>query len=271
MISEEEIRKVQQKHLQDYSEKKVNEGNSVVHRQSPSGQLPPHPSNDGAGVAERQLNQPDHLMSHSTPERQACNSGGMNHTTPEVTPPPSQKHSHHPAIDTNPKRESTGKALQSVEFPVVDVRSLMQKVTLQDADHQLLPLMTGVDEESLMKVGRWGEEFVYTFLKAKGRLPDGRTFQSIQWVNENSESANPYDIEIEVANEKIYIEVKSTTSAHKELVAISWRELKFAEEQHGNFHLYRVYRAGKVTTELCWLENLFNYLQNNPVRFFFEL
>jgi len=108
---------------------------------------------------------------------------------------------------------------------------------------------------------------VYTFLKAKGRLPDGRAFQSIQWVNENSESANPYDIEIEVANEKIYIEIKSTTSAHKELVAISWRELKFAEEQSGNFHLYRVYRAGKVTTELCWLENLFNYLQNNPVRF----
>lgn len=271
VISEEEIRKVQQKHLQDYSEKKVNEGNSVVHRQSPSRQLPPHSSNDGAGVAERQLNQSDHLMSHSTPERQACNLGGMNHTTPEVTASPSQKHHHHPAIDTNPKRESTGKTFQSVEFPVVDIRSLMQKVALQDADHQLLPLMTGVDEESLMKVGRWGEEFVYTFLKAKGGLPDGRKFQSIQWVNENNESENPYDIEIEVANEKIYIEVKSTTSAHKELAAISWRELKFAEEQSGNFHLYRVYRAGKATTELCWLENLFNYLQNNPVRFFFEL
>ena len=267
-ISKEEIRQVQQKHLHDHSEL-VNEGNSVVH---PSRQLS-HTSTEGAGVPERQFSQPDHLISHSTSERQTSNLGGTNHTAPErMALPPSQKEHHHPAIDIRHEHKSAWKAFQNVQdFPVVDIRPLMHTVALQDADHLLLPPMAGVDEESLKKVGRWGEQFVYTFLKAKGRLPDGREFQSIHWANENEESANPYDIEVQIENEKVYIEVKSTSSARKELVAISWQELKFAEEQGGRYHLYRVYSAGKASKELCWLEDLFNYLQNNPVRFFFEL
>ena len=279
VIGKEEIQQVRQKHLQDVDGDQK-EGELAVHHYPASKQ-------QITDATQKKFNRSEEPMSPgasesrsaepmSAPNRPMSNLGHATHsTTPEIVPPlPIQKQQHHhPGTNPSQKYESqTWKASHHTGLPVVDIRSLMQRVALQDTDHQLLPLIAeDQDEDSRKKVGRWGEEFVYTLLKAKRKLPDGRQFQSIQWVNENSESSKPYDIEIQVENEHIYIEVKSTASAHKELAVISWRELKFAEEQNRHFHLYRVYSAGKASKELFWLENLFSYLQNNPVRFFFEL
>lgn len=284
VIGKEEIQQVRQKHLQDVDGDQK-EGKPAVHHYPASKQQ----ISTSTDATKKKFNNSDEPTSPGASERQFVHSAepmsatdrptsNLRHAThsatPEIVAPlPIQKQHHpHPATNTSQKHESTWKASHNTGFPVVDIRSLMQRVALQDTDHQLLPLIAeDQDEDSRKKVGRWGEEFVYTLLKAKRKLPDGRQFHSIQWVNENSESSKPYDIEIQVENEHIYIEVKSTASAHKELAVISWRELKFAEEQSEHFHLYRVYSAGKASKELFWLENLFSYLQNNPVRFFFEL
>ena len=142
------------------------------------------------------------------------------------------------------------------------------------------------DPESIKRIGHWGEEYVYMVLSRRRCLPSGRKIASIDWVNETSESGKPYDIEVTLEKEetrgeeesndeedgtKVFIEVKSTASSSKDLVAFSWNELKFAEQESGSYHLYRVYHAGMKTPRLCQLENLTHYLKDRGVRMVFLL
>lgn len=150
-----------------------------------------------------------------------------------------------------------------------------------------LPVLEDLDDpESIQRIGRWGEEFVYAELSRHRCLPSGRKIASIDWVNENSESGKPYDIAVTLEKEErketedrgdkedspmVYIEVKSTASSSKDIVAFSWGELKFAEQENEGYHLYRVYHVGTTTPRLCQLQNLTNYLQNRGVRMVFML
>ena len=134
------------------------------------------------------------------------------------------------------------------------------------------------DEESRFKVGRWGEQYVFIILQKKGHLPDGSRIKSISWLNEDKETDKPYDIVVELESDSssqqfrtVYIEVKSTAADEKELVSISWTQLKFAEDHGGNFHLYRVYSAGRQQSRLCMLENLYSYIKDHHIRFSFVL
>ena len=165
------------------------------------------------------------------------------------------------------------------EVNLIDIQHFVQGVQGSDTTPlvKLLEDSSAESEESLLKIGRWGEEYVYIILKKMKQLPDGSTIQSIQWINEDGETDKPYDIFVEVKSENpsqprcVYIEVKSTAASEKELVSMSMNQLKFAEDHGENFHLYRVYSAGRPQSRLCMLENLHNYIKCHHIRFFFEL
>ena len=99
---------------------------------------------------------------------------------------------------------------------------------------------------------RWGEQFVFLFLKSK--YYNG---YKCRWVNQHEESGKPYDLiltrrgqggnEGEHGVEEIYVEVKSTTGGKEDAGSpfpISLPELLFANDKKERFHLYRVFRAG---------------------------
>lgn len=112
------------------------------------------------------------------------------------------------------------------------------------------------------EIGHWGESFVYAFLKANAK-------NEVIWMNEIKETGSPYDIKNIVDGEQIFIEVKSTASSEKNLLEISSQEIKCAFEKQNNYHLYRVYNAGKP--QECRIERLCNlayHLDRKSVRMF---
>ena len=199
-----------------------------------------------------------------------------------VTSSPKEPH------DISKKRSCTSEHLVEckrarVDFEVelVDIQHIVQSVHATSGNNpivELLDITSSDDEEFRLSVGRWGEEYVYHVLKRIGRLPDGTRINSIEWINRDEESDKPYDIVVQLEPSNVvqegrcvYIEVKSTASDKKDIVAISWNQLKFAENNGDNFHLYRVYSAGQVNSHLCMLENLYKYIKSHHVKFFFEL
>ena len=176
---------------------------------------------------------------------------------------------------------TTWMALQSAQKEMLDelvnIQHLVDQTQASSGSNPLVPLMEfsiNNDPESLAKIGRWGEELVFVVLKRRGEMPNGKKIKNVVWVNEGKETGWPYDIEVELESDnqdKVYIEVKSTAASNKELVTFSWKELKFAEEKSLNYHLYRVYSAGKASHKLCQLENLHRYLQEQPIRLLFLL
>lgn len=186
-----------------------------------------------------------------------------------------REHHHSPQ-----KYPTTWQAMQSAkqEIPDQDLIDIQHLVT-EVSGSSVIPLLEIADSNdpgSILRIGRWGEEFVSTVLQRRGKLPDGRLIVSVDWVNQSEETGKPYDIIVELecrdgTNDNIYIEVKSTSSNTKDVVDFSWNELKFAEKEGKNYHLYRVYNAGRATHRLCRLENLSSYLHNGPVRLLFLL
>jgi hypothetical protein len=113
-------------------------------------------------------------------------------------------------------------------------------------------------------VRRWGEEFVFLFLKSKYK---GYT---CHWVNRQNESGLPYDLTLTRPrragrrggsgdseeqggsdgsddNEAVFVEVKSTTGGQEDAgnpFPISLPELLFATNRKERYQLYRVFRAG---------------------------
>ena len=159
------------------------------------------------------------------------------------------------------------KKLRVIDESAFDVFSVMSTISF---DSNLLPSFEGSHQDTRSYIGRWGEELVYEYLKHAQKLPNGQPIQTVTWINKDSETGRPYDIEVQTTSTTVYIEVKSTSSAVKELVYFSWKELKFAEQEL-QFHLYRVYSAGTAAVSLRCLENLHFVLNNYPVRFGLEL
>ena len=151
-----------------------------------------------------------------------------------------------------------------IELQSVDITSLMKSLPIQ-VERQLEFVPTKDRKE---EVGRWGEAFVYNILRHHRKLPNGVEIKSIVWLNEHTESGLPYDIKVIGTRGEIeyYIEVKSTTSADKVLIPISWRELKLAQQVKEAYLLLRVYGVGgKVQeVEIKWLSDVFNHIESNP-------
>jgi hypothetical protein len=87
-------------------------------------------------------------------------------------------------------------------------------------------------------IGRRGEELVYNYLQWK--YPD----RKIEWINQHSESGQPFDIRMtckETKNQANLIEVKTTGSSTQNTFQISIGEVECLIENQNNYHIYRVY------------------------------
>ena len=154
----------------------------------------------------------------------------------------------------------------------VDLSSLMQSMEV-DIEHVLVP-DNQENSDSRMEIGRWGEQFVYSYLKNKLTLPDQTKIISIKWINEKAETGYPYDMEVEVSGmQTMYVEVKTTSTQDKAMIPTSWNELRFAQEKGKLYLLFRVYNAGKAAGEvqIKWLQNLFRHIETHPVKLFIVL
>ena len=181
---------------------------------------------------------------------------------------------------------------------LVDIQDFVDQVGQRTTLPSTIELVENEkDEESLLKISRWGEEYVYSVLLARGELPNGNKIVGLKWVNQENESGRPYDIEVVVREDKdngvelmeemgaeaeqmegiednssirtIFIEVKSTAAKEKSVFEISLNEIKFAEKKHRDYHLYRVYNAGLQSSRLFQLENLHLYLKQNSAKLMF--
>lgn len=87
-------------------------------------------------------------------------------------------------------------------------------------------------------IGRRGEELVYKYLQ--WRYPDDK----IEWINQHSESGQPFDIRMTfkgTKNQDNFIEVKTTSSSTQNTFQISIGEVECLIANQGNYHIYRVY------------------------------
>ena len=279
VIGDEDIQRVRQKHLQEFMPEDKDAGQQLDTRPS-SRQVSRTHDDTQVEHSDKFRSPSQHLpadvqvTSNEMIVTQKHSQSEQLTTTPHEKPPNMASEPNDTSMyqDNIQRHSSTSQAFRVPDFvqpEAVDIRSIMQSVSL-DA-HELVPLLAEDDYDARKTVGRWGEEFVYGYLKKREHLPNGQRICDIQWVNENNETGNPYDIVVQLETETVYIEVKSTASVDKELIATSWKELKFAEGQAKNYHLYRVNNAGKSSTQLRWLENLHEYLQHNPIRFYLEL
>ncbi|GKB92564.1 histidine kinase-, DNA gyrase B-, and HSP90-like ATPase family protein, partial [Tanacetum coccineum] len=114
--------------------------------------------------------------------------------------------------------------------------------------------------------GRTGEEEAFKFFCAK---PGEKT---VTWVNEFSESGQPYDIVIEDKdNNKEYIEVKSTSKAKKDWFNITMNEWKFALEKGDSFSIACVVLLDGKPPKITVHENLLRKCQQGELQLGFRL
>lgn len=150
------------------------------------------------------------------------------------------------------------------DFPQsVDVTALMQTLPIEH-DRDIMPNDGG--KGNRLAIGRWGEEFVFNLFMSEGKLPNGVGISHIEWLNKVQETYLPYDIKITSDSQtELFIEVKSTKLHDKDLVPISWNEIKFAQNVKKNYLLVRVYSAGdEEKVWIKWLIDLFDILETNP-------
>ena len=131
-----------------------------------------------------------------------------------------------------------------------------------------------VDPNDFTKfLGNAGENIVYTYLYQQNETRIKSGDMKIEWLNNDLETGEPYDIKISESDGKIiYIEVKSTRNHSKKEFEISSQQIKFAFEQGSNFHLYRV--SGLTSTSKVRIRRLVNlsmYLNNKSVRLYMVL
>lgn len=131
-------------------------------------------------------------------------------------------------------------------------------------------------------VGRWGETFVYYFLKEKyqkfGTVSEIDTGFKVYntnneeieviWLNKNSDKGIGYDFVVKKDGTEIeYIEVKAKTQEDEELIEVTGTQWEFArrlfEQNEGEkYSFYVVLNAGKENAEI--------FIRKNPIKLWKE-
>jgi len=130
---------------------------------------------------------------------------------------------------------------------------------LKDQQHYSLLKDAVADEGSLIRIGYWGERYIFHHLQSEF------SSCSIEWVNEEEESGKPYDFIVKNEHGSLlYCEVKTTTSSEKRYFELSLNELDFSRKvarvENQN---YRIYRVVVLSTESVHVMAL-----DHPSRFF---
>ncbi|CAF2887874.1 unnamed protein product [Rotaria sp. Silwood2] len=164
-----------------------------------------------------------------------------------------------------------------IDTPYETIEQHTKHVNIEDLTHQVLDNRNstiGSDQESLEKIGRWGEQWVNEYLHAKYQDKIQLNEIEIIWLNEKFEQGKPYDFIIKYLKTKIitYIEVKSTLSNNRQLIPITYNELQYCcslSDINQHFQIYRVYNTGQVKkVKLRIVENLEEKLRKHDLELF---
>jgi len=161
---------------------------------------------------------------------------------------------------TDLTQEPGEKAPKVFKTRVYNLENVREKVMKKDLP--ALPAENNtLSEEQRNKVGRWGEQFVFNYLKHKFES-EGEASESkrVVWVNETEETGFQYDVRVEdkySGEVEAYVEVKTTQAKDKMLFEMSYREWIFAQKEANKFVIFRVMNAGKSDVELCSITNPF--------------
>ena len=151
-------------------------------------------------------------------------------------------------------------------------------------------------------VGRWGESFIYDFLKErfarekrergesekKRRKFDNGSFVggvNIQWMNEETDSLLPYDMalslsrgekgekgeeerEEEEEEEIEFIEVKTTRAEGKNKFPITSNEIEMANKMKGRYHLCVVWIPPPSPSRSSFSSSLSKQVEEHPIVWF---
>ena len=94
------------------------------------------------------------------------------------------------------------------------------------------------------KIGEWGEKIAYQALKKKHG--EG----CVQWLNQNGECGEGYDIIAKVEEKEIYFEIKSTTRTSGDTFEVSDTQWNWAKEQKENYIILVVTNVGTEEAEI---------------------
>lgn len=99
-------------------------------------------------------------------------------------------------------------------------------------------------------LGREGEELVNNYFSEQ---LNKHYIQTYRWMNEESESYEPYDFYIEMNNgDVIYLDVKNTHYEFEQKMIFSSQEIKFIAESPNKYQIYRVYGdVGSKFLKIC--------------------
>ena len=105
-------------------------------------------------------------------------------------------------------------------------------------------------DEANRRLGRSGEQWVLDF--EQRRLTDAglpELYQRVDWISDRLGDGAGYDIlSFESAEQRRYIEVKTTNGPHGSSFIISRNEIEFSKEAGDEFHLYRVFQFRQAPT-----------------------
>jgi hypothetical protein len=153
----------------------------------------------------------------------------------------------------------------------------IKSFNIEDLTHQVLDnrdSAIGSDQESLEKIGRWGEKWVNEYLHAKYHEKIQSNEIKIIWLNETLEQGKPYDFILKnlLLKSLTYIEVKSTLSNNRQLIPITFNELQHCcslSDINQHFQIYRIYNTGQLNkVKLHIIENVEEKLRKHYLELF---
>jgi len=116
----------------------------------------------------------------------------------------------------------------------------------------------GRSKKQLKDIGKWGERFVYNYLKNKLR---GQENIKIIWLNEGGNVGKGYDFSIVSDGKEVeYIEVKSKTDSAPQLFKITGTQWEFARKLYNDnegdkYKIYVVSNAGNENAKIGIIKN----------------
>ena len=119
-----------------------------------------------------------------------------------------------------------------------------------------------------------GEQWVNEYLHAKYHDQIRLREIEIVWLNEIKEQGKPYDFVFKNLKSKLltYIEVKSTLSNNRQLIPITFNELRYCcslSDINHHFQIYRVYNTGQLkNVKLHIVENIEEKLRKHDLELF---
>lgn len=181
------------------------------------------------------------------------------------------------------KEEYSEEISNEVQHEILKVEIFEEKVKVSDIDFSAIaPVQKAVSdiqsssvvvdyqiiENSKVRtdIGRWSEEYIYEYFKSNPVV-----FTSVNWLNEEGESNQPYDFEVVENGVERLIEVKGTPSLDKNLIYLSKKEWQVMIETGKAYSIFRVYGAGSESNYMHRIDDVKSLLNDGSIDFTVEM